>query len=103
MPFIQEVTTKENATKSLETTPTNSTKLEEPKGRSINFTIHDHNSSTQKLDHHQHKDLSDVSMDDEDEEDEMDIEDHDSLDSKRFPLNNRTLGIILFIKKVLYS
>lgn len=86
MPFIQEVSTiKPNGsiTASLNESLTNSTK---PKGKALNFTIHNFNPSAQKLD--QHRDLSDVSMDDEDEDD-IDIDDHDSLNSKSFPQKHK--------------
>lgn len=49
----------------------------------------------QKL--NKHKDLSDVSMDDEDADEGIDIDDHDSLNSKRFPQQNTStlfLGIV---------
>lgn len=92
-------TTEKNTTTPLNTTTTtnnnnNGTKSAEPKARALNFTIHDLNSSMQKL--HKHTDLSDVSMDDDDDNSEIDVEDHDSLDSKRFPQSNLTLGNFLF-------
>lgn len=97
LPFIQEVTTKNTTTN--ETITNNSTKMEEAKGRALNFTIHDLNSSMQKL--NKHKDLSDVSMDDDEE---IDVEDHDSLDSKHFPQNTSALlGILYPLERFLSS
>lgn len=105
-PFIQEVTTTSKPNNTItsvaplllnQTTITNSTKVDEARGRALNFTLHDLNSSsTQKLD--KYKDLSNVSMDDDDDDDE-DIEDHDSsrvLTLKHFTGNGTLSNSIIF-------